>query len=221
MKLKLTVLLGVMALIAFSTLLPADFVQCPGESQCDGTANSDIINGSPLFDVIVGELGDDIVFGNDGPDSIYSQDDNDIAFGGNGSDWLDTGEGDDKLLPGPDDGIFHQTAVGGPDNDSFYTFASETSTCLYLAGDDGQDVAHLIGLGPYTAQQPFGQTGWVDGWVLAVDPISGGNILIWVTEDDDSGVETIHGLPSPNVTIIDLDGLSALDCPEYHPDIEE
>jgi Ca2+-binding RTX toxin-like protein len=207
-----------MALVASGASLQAEFIQCLG-GPCGGLDNADIINGSDLFDDISGGMGNDVIFGNDGPEFIDGDEGSDILFGGNGSDVIEGSDGNDNLLAGPDDGMYSQYAFGGSDNDSFFAFASETSTCLFIEGFVDQDTVNLIGFGPYSAKQPFGQTGWVEGWILVVDPIAGGNVLILVHKDDDFGTETIHGLPSPNVTILDIDGLEALNCPGPAPQL--
>lgn len=219
MKLKLMVVLGLMALITSGASLQAEFIQCLG-NLCFGTDNADIINGSDLYDEIHGLIGNDVIFGNGGPDLIVGFEGADTLFGGKGSDFIVGSDGDDNLLPGPDDGIYSQSAVGHTGNNSFFTFASETSTCLTLYGNPGQDTVNLIGFGPYSAQHPFGQMGWDNGWILVVDPIAGGNVLIRVAENDDSGAETIHGLPSPNVTIIAGKG-EEFGCPDIPPSIEK
>jgi Ca2+-binding RTX toxin-like protein len=219
MKLKLLIVIGLMALIASSVSLEADFIQCVGAGGCDGSNFADIINGSILFDVIEGFDGNDLIFGNDGPDTILGFEGLDILFGGNGSDEMGGLDGNDHLLPGPDDGIYSQGARGDEGNDVLYTFASETSTCLFLFGWIGQDTVNLIGYGPYSALHPFGQTGWDTGWVVVTDPILGGNVLIRVEEDNDDGVDVIHGLTTPNVTIMTDQEINTLLCPALHPDI--
>jgi hypothetical protein len=216
MKLKLTIILGLMALIVSGTSLQADFIQC-GVGVCSGSTFADIINGTELEDQIAASLGNDVAFGNDGPDNIAGQNGNDLLFGGNGSDIVDGGTENDNILAGPDDGLYRQDVFGRDDNDTFYVFASETSTCLNILGGTGQDTVNLIGFGPYSAQYPFGQTGNFNGPILVVDPIAGGNILIWVQDQDDGGNETIHGLPSPNVKVLSQVESGALNCPELHP----
>jgi hypothetical protein len=96
-----------------------------------------------------------------------------------------------------------QVASGSGGNDRFIVFAGEIFGCLTVFGGTGVDEANLIGFGPYSTQKPFGLSNFGDGYVLITDPITNGIIAIYVSEDDDGGIEVINGLSSPNVTIVD------------------
>jgi hypothetical protein len=216
MKIKLMVVFGLLTLIVSGASLQADWVQCLG-GVCPGTNSGDLINGSNEHDHIPAAQGDDVIFGNDGPDRFISSGGNDLLFGGNGSDNL-VAEGDnDIVLPGPDDGAFRQFVSGGFGNDSMVTFASETMTCLFYNAGGGVDTATLVGFGPYSAQHPFGQAGFGDAYILEVDPIAGGNVLIYVSELTEFGAETIFGLTSPTPTIIPDTDPIVQNCPPVHP----
>ena len=88
-------------------------------------------------------------------------------------------------------------------NDTFNVFAGEILGCLSIESGEGLDVLNLIGFGPYSATAPFGQTGFGAAFVQIFDPITGGQIVVEVSENDDTGAEIINGLLSPNPTIVD------------------
>jgi hypothetical protein len=204
-KMKRKLMLSLFALMAFgfmATPLHADFVQCLAGIFCQAPDNSDIINGTLANDIIRGGAGDDIIFGNAGGDQLSGDADNDLVFGDAGTDLVFGNEGNDILLPGPDGPIGNQTAAGNQGNDTTNVLVGDVGNCLLIIDAGGTDVANLIGIGPYSAQKPFGQPGFGMGFVHVIDPIAGGDILIQIRENDDTGIETIHGLPSPNVTIL-------------------
>jgi hypothetical protein len=198
----------IMLTFAFSTpSIQANFVQCPG-NLCGApqgvTVNNDLINGSPLEDFIDGLAGADIIFGNDAEDHIEGFEDNDLIFGGRGSDVTFGDNGDDIILPGPDVINFQQLARGGQGNDTFYVFAGEISSCLFIEGHEDNDAANFIGFGPYSAFGPFFEQGFGDGYVRLVDPIAGGRIFIRVEENGTNNVEVINGLFTPNPVVITI-----------------
>jgi hypothetical protein len=157
------------------------------------------------MDDIDGGLGDDFISGNDGADDLSGNDGDDLIFGGLGSDYLRGDLGNDILVPGPDgEPNYMQCVDGGGGNDITTVFVSQTTGCLVINDGGGNDLVNLIGFGPYSAQHPFGQTGFADDWVYLVDPIGGGDIFISVDETTDGGIEVINGLLSPNVTIVDI-----------------
>jgi Ca2+-binding RTX toxin-like protein len=189
----------------------ADFIQCLGGG-CVGTFNSDLMNGSELPDGIGGYDGDDIIFAGPGSDALVGGQDRDTLFGGTGSDSLIGGDEDDILFPGPDEFGRPQYASGGNGNDLLTTFASETSHCLFLRGGDGSDKANLVGFGPYTATQPFGQVGYTEGWLYQQDPIAGGNVFVWVAESGNGGTEIINGLVAPSAAILGINDPIVVEC---------
>lgn len=201
-------LLTVLSLMLFGVALnpiQADFVQCPsGGGSCNGTDNDDIINGTPSYDGITAMDGDDLIFGGDRGDSIDGNAGNDIILGGQGSEEIQGGDGNDNILPGPDALNLVQTVEGNEDNDTFYVLVAETVNCLVIYGGNGLDVANLIGFGPFSAQVPFGQAGFAAGFVHVIDPIAGGDVFIAVVETGNGDVEIIHGLLSPNPTIVEV-----------------
>lgn len=196
--------LSVLSLLIAAPSIQANFVQCPGNASCGAaegtTEESDLINGSPEIDSFIQGLGgDDLIFGNGNPDFIEAGDGNDLVFGGLGSDDINGQAGNDNLLPGPDD-EWEQDVIGGLGNDNFFVFVGEITTCLSIFGQEGLDTANLIGFGPYSATAPFGIENLESGAILVVDPITGGRIFIYVSDDPANHTETINGLLSPNVT---------------------
>jgi hypothetical protein len=186
----------------------ADFFLCP--NACTGSENADIIIGSAASNTLDGAEGADVIFGQGESDLLVGRNDNDILFGGPGDDTVQGDGGDDILLAGPDDdATSFQTATGLLGNDQFHVFVGEILGCLGVFGDVGFDVLNLIGFGPYSATVPFGQPGFGTGFLITTDPITGGTISVRVSENDDSGVDTINGLMSPNVTIV---GTQPLEC---------
>jgi Ca2+-binding RTX toxin-like protein len=210
---------GFLALGLNASQLEANFVQCPviggpcGNAE-GTTINADVINGSATVDEIAGDGGNDLVFGHEGNDSLFGNLDDDVLFGGLGSDYVDGGHGNDILFAGPDDGVFRQDIWGDLGQDTANVLVGETTTCLFIANFSGEDSVNLLGFGPYTATKPFGQPGFVDGFIYLVDPISGGGIFIYVSEANDEGTETINGLLSPNATIVPTDDPIVEACPE-------
>jgi Ca2+-binding RTX toxin-like protein len=202
-----------LVILSMSLLAPpiqADFVQCAGNVQCDGTANSDIINGTDLFDDIFGLNGDDVIFANGGNDTVEDEDGNSVIFGGTGSDKLEGSIGNDVLFPGPDVPEFGQGASGSQGNDTINVLVSDTGNCLIIYASNGNDVVNLLGFGPYIATAPWGLA-TPEGWVHVVDPIAGGDIYIRVHENDAGGVEQINGLLSANLTLINDDADTEVD----------
>jgi hypothetical protein len=192
-----------MALALMASPIQADFVQCDGGGACNGTDNSDIINGNSDANDINANGGSDVAFGNDGEDTLQGDDGNDISFGGAGDDDILGNDGNDIMLPGPDLASDSQQLTSGADgNDTTHVFVGEILGCLSIFDLGGADVANLIGFGPYSAQVPFGQPGFGAGVLVVMDPITNGIIAIAVSENDDTGVETINGLMTPNVTIV-------------------
>jgi hypothetical protein len=210
-------LIGIIAFAALglSVYLQADFVQCPG-GVCDGgngiTGEADLINGTDGVDDIDGLGGMDVVFAGRGMDFVMGGPGNDLLFGGPDSDSITGAPGNDVIFNGSDEALFNQFAFGGDDNDQFNTFASETTECLWIDGEAGNDVANLIGYGPFTAVQPFGQPGFGTGYIWTIDPIGGGDVLIYVEETGNLGTEVVNGLTSPNVTILLPDDPIVLGC---------
>jgi hypothetical protein len=207
-KLLLISLLGVLALGVLVAPIQADFIQCV-VNPCNGTVINDIVNGTPNDDTINAGLGNDLVFGGEGNDNIDGDDGqggddgDDFLFGGPGDDLLGGWAGNDILLAGPDGPPnFQQVVGGGLGNDIANVLLGETIGCLVIQLNPGADIVNLIGFGPFSAQEPFGQPGFNDGYVHVIDPIGGGDIFIDVSENSDAGTETINGLLSPNVTIV-------------------
>jgi hypothetical protein len=208
-------LIGLLAIL-FSGLtfspLQADFIQCPGDA-CAGTINADVVNGTELFDDITSDDGDDIIFGGAEDDRLFSELGNDIIFGGLGSDDMDSGPGDDILLGGPDAFTISQRVDGDEGNDVINVFAGETANCLRIFDGGGtNDVVNLIGFGPYSLVEPFGQPELGEGFIYLIDPIAGGDIYIEIRGDvDDEAIEIVNGLPNPSITIIPGDEIP-VDC---------
>lgn len=73
----------------------------PGQQNTiNGTAEGDLLKGSPYDDLIRGGAGNDILLGRKGGDALYGGEGNDILLGGKGDDWLIGGAGNDLLLGG-------------------------------------------------------------------------------------------------------------------------
>jgi hypothetical protein len=195
-KLLLTALLFAAVLV-----LPtqADFFQCP--PACTSGDNDSIVNGSSNAELLEGGDGNDVIFGGAGRDRIEADGGNDVTFGGLDSDDIVLGEGNDLSLPGPDDDVDIQHSEGGEGNDSFIILAGETVNCQRILGDEGFDVLHLIGFGPYALEHPFGLPEPLpdDSTIVVQDPIAGGYIIVNV---DFRPLERINGLPSPNVMLL-------------------
>jgi hypothetical protein len=202
-------LLLIALLLAAVLALPiqAEFFQCP--PNCVGSANADVINGSPIADNIAGGLGNDLIFAGDGRDvTLMGQEDDDLIFGGLGSDLILGGPGNDTLIPGPDDAVELQSSAGEVGNDIFIVLVGETVNCQLLVGNEDFDILHLIGFGPYIAEFPFGLPEPIEDLsaIVVQDPIAGGYIIISV--GDVNGIERINGLATPNVTWMDNDTLT-------------
>jgi hypothetical protein len=197
-------LVGIMMLALVATPLQADLIQCQGDG-CEGSETADVINGTPGYDDIEGNGGNDVIFGQGGDDDIDADEGNNVIFGGLGSDFMESYEGNDLIFPGPDGPpSFFQETQSGMGNDTTTVFVSEISGCLVVSGDTGLDAVNLVGFGPFVATLPFGQPGFVTGWIQVVDPVALGDIFIEVIEGGDAGNETVNGLLSPNVTIVDV-----------------
>lgn len=208
---------AVLGLLA--STMDADFIQCPGGGGCDGSDNSDVITGTVGFDGIFGSQGNDIIFGDAGDDSLDGEAGNDVVFGGLDSDVVLGKEGNDVLMAGPDRLNTGQAADGDEGNDTFNVLVSDVSACLLIFAGPGNDEVNLLGFGPYTAQAPFGPDGFTEGWIHVIDPITGGDIFIAVTEDGDTGAETINGLLSPNPTLlIGTDPNEVIACDDTIPE---
>jgi hypothetical protein len=206
-------LLSVLALGLAVIPIQADFMQCP-DGGCNGTDNADVINGSPGDDLIEGLDGDDFIFGNNGSDELDGQGGNDFLLGGPGDDFIFGDIGNDIIFPGPDGAPdFFQEADGEEGNDVTNVLVGEISGCLIILDEGGFDIVNLIGFGPYVAVDPFGEPDLEDGWILVVDPITGGNIIILVEPIGDAGIEVINGLLTPNIIVIDEDQFP-LECQE-------
>jgi hypothetical protein len=190
-----------LAVLGLGVYLQADFIQCTG-GVCPGTPNSDVINGSNFPDTIDASGGADTAFGHDGMDTINGDMGNDNLFGGLQSDDIDGGSENDIIHPGPDDLLFPQYANGGDGNDFVNTFAGETSNCLFIDGESGNDAANLLGFGPITLTQPFGQPGFGTGYLMEEDPIAGGYVLIYVEESGNAGTEVVNGLTTGSPAIL-------------------
>jgi hypothetical protein len=210
MMMKQVIFVGVLSVMISGLAtapIQADFIQCPNAGNCDGTDNSDVINGAPN---VVGEniragLGNDFIFAGDGDEDSFGEEGDDVIFGGFGEDEVLGGPGNDILFAGADTGQnAEQLAQGDEGNDSFNVFVGEILGCLSIEGGEGFDAANLIGFGPYSATLPFGQPGFGAGFIVVVDPITNGQIAIMVSENDDTGTEAINGLLSPNVTIVNV-----------------
>jgi hypothetical protein len=193
----------------------AEFFQCP--PNCIGSANADVINGSPIINVIAGGLGNDIIFGGDAKDSLSGEGGDDLIFGGLGSDQSFGGLGNDTLIPGPDDATVLQNTVGGEGNDTFIVLVGETVICQFIFGEPDYDVLHLIGFGPYVAEFPYGAVTPIAAGssVVIQDPITGGYIFVFVSDQVTDNLELINGLATPNVTVLDAAAFGtffALNC---------
>ena len=199
---KRFLLTGLLFVALFALPMQADFFQCPPD--CSGSNNADVMNGSPGDDSIEALAGNDIIFGNGGRDELDGDQDNDILFGGPDSDDLDGTGGNDTLIPGPDDEQFFQISFGGEGNDTFIVLVSETVNCQTIVGNEGFDVLHLIGFGPYIAEYPFGAPQPIEdfSYIVIQDPIAGGFIFIEVEDDMGSSIDRITGLPMPNITVL-------------------
>jgi hypothetical protein len=201
---KRFLLAGLLLAAMFSNPMQADFFQCP--PACIGSDNADIMNGSPVADNIEAGLGNDIIFGGDGRDILLNgQGDDDLIFGGLDTDILDGEAGNDTFVPGPDDANDVQFSNGMTGNDTFIVLVSETVNCQYLHGNEGFDVTHLIGFGPYIAEYPFGAAEpiAIGSAIVLQDPIAGGYIFIPVEDANGSSMDRINGLPTPNATVLD------------------
>jgi hypothetical protein len=211
-KLSMVALIAIAVLGLSVALIQADFLQCVALANCPGSDNPDLINGSQGDDIIRGFDGGDTILGNAGDDNIGGDDGNDVIFGGLGADSLHGRDGNDILLAGPDLPDAGQLVFGSDDNDTANVFVTDVTYCLIVDLGDDTDLVNLIGFGPYTAVVPFGQAGFVEGWAYLQDPITGGDIYIFVEEATSDGAETINGLLSPNVVILAEDAQEVDDC---------
>jgi hypothetical protein len=193
--------------------ISADFILCPGGFvTCFGTDNADVINGSNDGDNIEANDGDDFISGGDRDDNnMEGNAGNDILFGGLGADDLKGGSGNDFLFAGPDAQTEVQFARGNDGNDIINVLVGETANCLNVVGGPGFDVVNLIGFGPYTAIAPFAEGPIAEeSAIIVIDPIAGGLIIIDVDDADIGSIEVIHGLLSPDVTVIDVPDVATL-----------
>ena len=108
-KYLLVKVIGILALALIVIPSQADFIQCGGGGPCNGTDNSDVINGDSDPNDINANAGDDIAFGNDGEDTLQGDNGNDVLFGGPGLDGIFGSNGNDILLAGPDVDVHLQT----------------------------------------------------------------------------------------------------------------
>jgi hypothetical protein len=198
-------LLGALVLSFSVTPIEADFIQCTGIANCNGTDNNDIINGTPFTENFSGGFGNDLIFAGGGDDDPNGDQGDDIIFGGIGDDEVLGDEDNDILLAGPDTGPdAEQLAQGDEGDDTTHVMVGEILGCLSIESGEGLDLVNLIGFGPYSATLPFGQPGFGAGFIMVFDPITNGQIAITVSENDDTGAEIINGLLSPSATIVDV-----------------
>jgi hypothetical protein len=196
----------IMAVLAFGYFYSgADFILCTA-APCGGTPNADVMTGDGTAFELYGLEGGDVIFGGPAINDINGGPGNDILFGGGDDDQILGDEGDDFLLGGTDNFVREQVLIGEEGNDTYITFAGETSDCLFIQDDavGGQNVVNLVGFGPYSATVPFGQPNFGEGYIIEQDPIANGYVFIHVEDpESNGGVHTINGLLSPNVTIVD------------------
>jgi hypothetical protein len=211
---KKLLLITILLSSIFTLTSQADFFLCI--LNCFGSEKDDFMQGSNDDDEIIGGFGSDLIFGADGRDLVAGQQDDDILFGGMGSDMVLGEQGNDTIFPGPDDMYELQIAGGGIGNDTFYVFAGETVNCQFIVGDIDFDELFLIGFGPYSAEFPYGATGPIETGsnIIIQDPIAGGFLFVSIS-DNDSNMERIYGLTSPNVSILntdETDEFSSMNC---------
>jgi hypothetical protein len=187
MKKQVMMAIALVAILSFLvTPIQAVFIQCTGLVNCFGTANADLINGS------------------DAEEAIQADDGNDVIFGGLTSDRLSGDIGNDILYPGPEDVFVPQLAFGNEGNDTINVFAGETEFCLIIDGNEGFDIANLIGFGPFSVTSPFSDDPIeVGSTILLTDPIVGGLVYINVSDVEASNTVVINGLLSHNLSTLD------------------
>lgn len=127
MRLQRTTVLGLVAMLLFASVLPADakakrkatngeVCTIVGTSKADrinGTSKRDVICGLGGNDIIKGFGGNDVIDGGKGNDKIYGGAGNDIVFASTGNDLVQGNPGDD-LLAG---GTGKDSVDGGTGND--------------------------------------------------------------------------------------------------------
>ena len=137
---------GTMLLMACGAVLAAQVISCQAGKACNGTANSDTMQGSGGDDRIFGRAGLDSISGNLGSDAISGEQSADRVRGGYGPDNLLGGSGNDVLNgdssndritggPGKD------TVNGGPGNDT--VFAADGQLDSISCGLGSEDVAFV------------------------------------------------------------------------------
>ncbi|MEG4270304.1 MULTISPECIES: DUF4394 domain-containing protein [unclassified Microcoleus] len=124
-----------------------------------GTAQADLLAGTPEDDLIFGLMGTDTIAGNSGNDSIYGGKQSDLIEGNSGQDSL-FGDLDNDIINGGEGNDF---LVGGKGSDSI----SGNSGNDVLSGDRDADIliggegADVFVLRRYAEADPFGTSGGV------------------------------------------------------------
>jgi len=115
----LGVLLGFAALAVMSSVIgdgeteTLDPVTDEGGLNVTGSAQGDLLDGSPGDDRFFGKAGDDMILGQEGDDGLFGGDDSDSIIGGSGDDFLRGGAGDDLIID--DEGADTLKGDGGDD----------------------------------------------------------------------------------------------------------
>ena len=176
------------------TIRRADLISLPSYLIKYGTADGDIITGTPLPEHLYGLDGDDTINGLQGDDNLN---------GGQGNDRLDGGEGDDTIT----DDLGANVLVGGLGNDRLYSTSSGASVISGGAGDD----TLLGGHGDDILEGDAGaDTLIIDTGRLYPDrPIPGANI---VRADGGAGDDAFEVTLSPSrISHVQLSGGAGVD----------
>lgn len=116
-----------------------------GAGSISGTANRDVIVGSPgdddIYagggnDLICGGGGGDMIFDGEGADSVFGGDGDDVVASGAGNDLVTTGDGADSVDDGPGKDTVH---LGAGDDEFIAAFSKDTGDAVH--GEAGSDTA--------------------------------------------------------------------------------
>ena len=118
------------ALVCASLVVPATGAVA---ARVVGTANDDVLTGTPVHDRVLGRAGNDAVDALDGPDRV---------LGGPGDDRLSGGDGNDRLLANAGADVLD----GGPGDDRLFALIRvdvDAPGADQVAGGEGNDRVHV------------------------------------------------------------------------------